>query len=40
MLDRSERDWLDAYHRRVFETLAPQLDEGTRDWLERATLPI
>ncbi|HVX37877.1 MAG TPA: aminopeptidase P family protein [Hyphomicrobium sp.] len=40
MLDRSERDWLDAYHRRVFETLAPQLDEWTRDWLERATLPI
>lgn len=40
MLDQSERDWLNAYHRRVFETLAPQLDEATRDWLERATLPI
>jgi Xaa-Pro aminopeptidase len=40
MLDQSERDWLNAYHRRVFETLAPQLDEATRDWLKRATLPI
>ena len=40
MLDHNERDWLNAYHRRVFETLAPQLDQATRDWLERATLPI
>jgi Xaa-Pro aminopeptidase len=40
MLDQNERDWLNAYHRRVFETLAPQLDQATRDWLERATLPI
>jgi Xaa-Pro aminopeptidase len=40
MIDHNERDWLNAYHRRVFETLAPQLDQATRDWLERATLPI
>jgi Xaa-Pro aminopeptidase len=40
MLDQSERDWLDSYHRRVYETLAPQLDKATRDWLKQATAPI
>jgi Xaa-Pro aminopeptidase len=40
MLDQKERDWLNAYHKRVFETLAPKLDKATRNWLERATLPL
>ncbi len=40
MLDKNERDWINAYHRRVFETLALGLDRATRDWLEQATLPI
>ncbi|AGK56446.1 peptidase M24 [Hyphomicrobium denitrificans 1NES1] len=40
MLDQGERDWIHTYHRRVFETLAPQLDQATRDWLKQATLPI
>src|SRR6185312_14023277 len=40
MLDANERRWLNAYHQRVFETLAPKLDDTTRNWLKRATLPI
>ncbi len=32
--------WLDAYHARVFETLAPLLDESDRVWLRGATAPL
>jgi Xaa-Pro aminopeptidase len=35
-----ERDWLDAYHRRVFEEIGPLVDGETAAWLERATAPI
>ncbi|GAB6844647.1 Xaa-Pro aminopeptidase [Methylorubrum rhodinum] len=37
-----ERDaaWVDAYHARVRESLAPDLDVQTRDWLEAATRPL
>jgi len=40
MLDDAERSWLDAYHKRVFDTLAPQLDKPTRTWLKQATQPL
>jgi len=40
MLDKSERDWLNGYHKHVFETLAPNLDPSTRNWLKQATQPI
>jgi Xaa-Pro aminopeptidase len=40
LLDSGERAWIDAYHARVRETLAPALDAGARDWLERATAPL
>ncbi|HET6388481.1 aminopeptidase P family protein [Hyphomicrobium sp.] len=40
MLDASERDWLNAYHKHVFETLAPGLDPSTRNWLKQATKPV
>jgi Xaa-Pro aminopeptidase len=36
MLTEAERDWLDAYHARVLETVAPQLGVKERAWLERA----
>lgn len=39
-LSRDERDWLDAYHARVREALAPLLDDQARDWLIRATEPL
>ncbi len=40
LLDASERAWIDAYHARVREALAPLLDAPTRDWLETATAPL
>ena len=39
-LSRDERNWLDAYHARVREALAPLLDDQARDWLIRATEPL
>ncbi|MGB6540709.1 MAG: M24B family metallopeptidase, partial [Xanthobacteraceae bacterium] len=40
MLDGEEKSWLDAYHARVRETLAPIVDVQTRDWLMAATAPL
>ena len=40
MLEKSERDWLDGYHKRIYTTLAPNLDSSTRNWLKRATQPV
>jgi Xaa-Pro aminopeptidase len=40
LLDPGERAWIDAYHGRVCETLAPLLDDGARAWLARATAPL
>lgn len=37
LLRPEETGWLDAYHARVREELAPLVDEGTRGWLEEAT---
>jgi Xaa-Pro aminopeptidase len=36
-LTDGERQWLNAYHARVRETLLPLVDEETRPWLEQAT---
>ena len=42
MLTADERAWLDAYHARVAETLAPLLadDTATLSWLRAATAPV
>jgi Xaa-Pro aminopeptidase len=40
LLNPEEADWLDAYHARVREVIAPQLDGAARDWLEAATAPL
>ncbi len=37
LLEPGELDWLNAYHRRVAESVGPLLDLSTREWLERAT---
>ena len=34
LLTRQEVDWLNAYHREVFETLAPGLNQEELDWLK------
>jgi Xaa-Pro aminopeptidase len=40
MLTLEEAAWLDAYHARVFETLAPLLDTKTHAWLAAASRPL
>jgi Xaa-Pro aminopeptidase len=40
LLDRDEIAWLNAYHRRVRETLTPLVDPVTAAWLVEATQPI
>ena len=40
MLSAEEREWLNNYHCRVYESLSPHLTEGEKGWLRVATLPI
>ena len=40
LLDASERAWIDAYHARVAETLAPLVDAETARWLRAACQPL
>lgn len=40
LLDPDERRWLDRYHARVREVIAPLVDPSTRDWLYVATRPL
>src|SRR5262249_15803089 len=40
LLSRDEVDWLDAYHARVNDALAPLVDAETRTWLTAATAPF
>ena len=40
MLSAEEREWLNNYHHRVYESLSPHLTEGEKEWLRVATLPI
>ncbi|HVO02715.1 MAG TPA: aminopeptidase P family protein [Candidatus Cybelea sp.] len=40
LLSAAELAWLDAYHARVRETVAPQVDAETASWLAEATRPI
>ncbi len=40
LLTEAEKTWLNDYHRRVRETVGPNVDETTRAWLADATRPI
>jgi Xaa-Pro aminopeptidase len=42
LLSAEEADWLDAYHREVFERVSPLLegDEKVLAWLREATSPL
>ena len=40
MLSTEEREWLNNYHHRVYESLSPYLEGNEREWLRKATLPI
>jgi len=40
LLTDAERDWLNSYHARVVETLAPLVPEEVRAWLANACAPL
>jgi Xaa-Pro aminopeptidase len=40
LLTSEEAAWLNAYHKRVRETISPLVDKETAQWLEAATRPI
>jgi len=40
LLTEAEKTWLNAYHARVREVVAPQVDDATRAWLNEATSAI
>lgn len=40
MLTAEEKQWLNDYHRHVFEKLSPMLDEEEKIWLENHTRPV
>ena len=37
LLDKEEIEWLDQYHRTVYEKLSPDLNEEEQAWLKEAT---
>ena len=39
-MSRAQIDWLNAYHRRVYETLAPFMTEDECRWLKGKTAPL
>lgn len=40
MLNQQEREWLNAYHRKVYELLAPLLNTPEKEWLRSKTAPV
>ncbi len=40
LLSAEETAYLDAYHKRVYDTLAPKLTEEERTWLKKACSPL
>ncbi len=40
LLDEEEVEWLNEYHREVYENLAPGLDENHRGWLQTKTASL
>lgn len=40
LLDASEKEWLNAFHKTVYDTLAPRLTEPERAWLAGRTRPL
>ncbi len=40
MMSGDELQWLNDYHERVYQTLAPRLDASTAAWLRNATAPV
>jgi len=39
-LATGERDWLNAYHRKVYESLAPYVNDEEKKWLKKSCSPL
>lgn len=39
-MDRSEKEWLNNYHKQVFEKIGPRLNDEEREWLKEYTREI
>jgi Xaa-Pro aminopeptidase len=40
LLTNAERDWLNAYHARVWSEIGSQLEGSEKAWLQQATRPL
>ena len=40
MLDAGEKEWLNGYHKMVYDTLAPHITEEEKTWLAAKTAPL
>ena len=40
MLTQCERDWLNDYHKDVYDKLSPYLNDGEKEWLKVQTREI
>jgi Xaa-Pro aminopeptidase len=40
LLNESEREWLNSYHRQVYDSVSSHLDESTKTWLKASTREI
>ena len=40
LLDKEEVNWLNQYHQKVYNTLAPDLNADEQSWLKQACKPI
>ncbi len=40
LLTDEEINWLDSYHRKVFDEVAPLVEGEPLDWLEQACAPL
>jgi Xaa-Pro aminopeptidase len=40
LINEEESEWIDDYHRKVFESLAPHLSMNEQIWLKNKCMPI
>ncbi len=40
LLNNSEKEWLNTYHKRVWKEISPHLDMKEKEWLQKATRPL
>lgn len=40
LLDAGERDWLNAYHKKVYERLAACVNDDEKKWLKESCSPL